>query len=62
MNTIDSSNLTTIKMGASCGPIGGTWTGSMGGPVRLEKGGEDMGVFGLSNHHVVRSDSLEAGK
>lgn len=60
--TFDFSNLTTIKMGASCGPIGGTWTGSMGGLVRLEKDGEDMGVFGLSNHHVVRSDSLEAGK
>ncbi|KAG5292219.1 peptidase family S64 domain-containing protein [Histoplasma ohiense] len=58
--TFDFSNLTAIKMGDSCGPIGGTWTGSMGGPVRLEKDGEDMGVFGLSNHHVVRSDSLEA--
>ncbi|EER44671.1 conserved hypothetical protein [Histoplasma capsulatum H143] len=56
----DFSSLTTIRMGSSCGPIGGTWSGSMGGAVRLEKDGEDMGMFGLSNHHVVRSDSLEA--
>ncbi|EDN03154.1 predicted protein [Histoplasma mississippiense (nom. inval.)] len=60
--TIDILKASCLKVISitSCGPIGGTWTGSMGGPVRLEKGGEDMGVFGLSNHHVVRSDSLEA--
>ncbi|PGG96002.1 hypothetical protein AJ80_09882 [Polytolypa hystricis UAMH7299] len=51
-----------ISMGTSCGLAGEKGSGTMGGMVRLEKGGQNFGVFGLSNHHIMMSSGLKAGK
>jgi hypothetical protein len=52
----------SIDMGASCGPAGTDASGSMGGMVRLRQGDQDIGTFGISNHHVVLTDVLQHGK
>ena len=51
-----------IEMGTSCGVLGSESSGTMGGIVRLWKEGRDLGMFGLSNHHVVLTDQLKHGK
>ena len=50
-----------IPMGGSCGPDSPKGSGTMGGRLRLRRNGQELGVFGLSNHHVVKSDLLEQG-
>ena len=50
-----------IGMGTSCGVLGSGSSGTIGGLVRLCEGGKDLGVFGLSNHHVVLTDQLKQG-
>ena len=51
-----------IEMGTSCGVLGSESSGTIGGIVRLWKEGRDLGMFGLSNHHVVLTDQLKQGK
>lgn len=50
-----------IPMGASCGPVSSIGSGTIGGGVTLRRNGQDLGVFALSNHHVVKSELIANG-
>ena len=51
-----------IGMGTSYGVLGLESSNTIGGTVWLWKEGQDLGIFGLSNHHVVLTDQLTQGK
>jgi len=51
-----------IEMGTSCGSLSSESSGTIGGIVRLWKEGQDLGMFGLTNHHVLLTDQLKQGK
>ncbi|KAF2016895.1 hypothetical protein BU24DRAFT_477883 [Aaosphaeria arxii CBS 175.79] len=45
-----------VSMGQSCGSQGQTGAGTLGGFMELERDGEALGLFGLTNHHVLCGD------
>lgn len=47
-----------ISMGGSCGPGNTRGSGTMGAMIRLCQHDQNLGVFGLSNNHVVESDLM----
>ncbi|KAF2013489.1 hypothetical protein BU24DRAFT_483262 [Aaosphaeria arxii CBS 175.79] len=47
-----------IQMGASCGISGHPNSGVVGGFVKLEKDGRDLGHFALTNQHVLPKEVL----
>jgi hypothetical protein len=51
-----------ISMGTSCGLADSSGSGTIGGLIRLRMGDRDLGIFGLTNSHILSSPEFDDGQ